>query len=168
MKKSCVFRPEFAARDRAKGNWTDRTLAQAFEPIFAQYADRIVIVSGNERVTYRKLVERPDRVALHLLSLGLKPLDRVVAQLPDAPSSSTSSSRSSISARSSSPRSRHLEIDSFVERALAAAYAILERIGDFDFLALAGRLQGPITPRSSTYPCARSCARMKHSRGSRR
>jgi 2,3-dihydroxybenzoate-AMP ligase len=77
------FPAEFAARYRAKGYWEDRSLRDTFDALFARYADRIAIIDGDNSVTYAELDERATRLALNLLDRGLKPLDRVVVQLPN-------------------------------------------------------------------------------------
>src|SRR2546428_5558764 len=79
------FPPEFAARYRAKGYWRDRSLADEFDDIFDRYADRVAVIAGDERVTYRDLKAGSERLALNLLDLGLQPLDRVVVQLLNTP-----------------------------------------------------------------------------------
>jgi 2,3-dihydroxybenzoate-AMP ligase len=77
------FPAEFAARYRAAGYWQDRPLRAVFGEVFARYADRVAVVDGEEQVTYRQLDERSTRLALHLLDLGVRPLDRIVVQLPN-------------------------------------------------------------------------------------
>src|SRR5512147_2591965 len=77
------FPPEFAARYRARGYWEDRSLADTFGDVFAQYAGRVAVIDGQRSVTYAQLNERSERLALNLLDEGFKPLDRVVVQLPN-------------------------------------------------------------------------------------
>jgi len=77
------FPPEFAQRYRAKGYWRDKSLAEEFSPIFHKFGDRTALVDGERRYTYRQIDELSDNLALNLLELGLKPLDRVVPTLPN-------------------------------------------------------------------------------------
>ncbi len=77
------FPPEFAARYRAQGYWQDRTLAQEFEGVFQRFADRVALVDGDHEFTYAELDRVTTNLALNLLELGLKPLDRVVPTLPN-------------------------------------------------------------------------------------
>jgi 2,3-dihydroxybenzoate-AMP ligase len=77
------FPPEFAARYRAAGYWRDRTLRDVFGEVFTRYADRVAIIDGDERISYRQLDERSTRMALSLLDLGVRPPDRIVVQLPN-------------------------------------------------------------------------------------
>ena len=77
------FPPEFAARYRAKGYWQDKSLAQEFAVVYQRFADRIAIVDGDRRLTYAELDQITTNLALNLLEIGLKPLDRVVPTLPN-------------------------------------------------------------------------------------
>jgi 2,3-dihydroxybenzoate-AMP ligase len=77
------FPPEFAARYRAKGYWRDQSLASEFSRVYAQFADRVVLVDGDVSLTYAQLDQITTNLALNLLELGLRPLDRVVPTLPN-------------------------------------------------------------------------------------
>jgi 2,3-dihydroxybenzoate-AMP ligase len=77
------FPPEFADRYRAKGYWRDQSLAQDFAVIFQRFAPRTALIDGDRRWTYAELDAASDNLALHLLDLGLRPLDRVVPTLPN-------------------------------------------------------------------------------------
>ncbi|WP_382321912.1 (2,3-dihydroxybenzoyl)adenylate synthase [Hydrogenophaga sp. UC242_50] len=77
------FPPEYAARYRAKGYWRDQSLAQEFDAVFRRYADRVALIDGDVSFTYAELDRATTNLALNLLELGLKPLDRVVPTLPN-------------------------------------------------------------------------------------
>ncbi|HEX7052966.1 MAG TPA: AMP-binding protein [Burkholderiales bacterium] len=77
------FPPEFARRYREKGYWQDKSLAQEFRACFERFAERVFLVEGERTYTYRQLDALSDNLALNLLELGLKPLDRVVPALPN-------------------------------------------------------------------------------------
>jgi 2,3-dihydroxybenzoate-AMP ligase len=77
------FPPEFAQRYRAKGYWRDQSLAEEFDAVFKKYEDRVALVDGERHYSYRQIDELTDNLALNLLELGLKPLDRVVPTLPN-------------------------------------------------------------------------------------
>ncbi|HET8854271.1 MAG TPA: AMP-binding protein, partial [Ktedonobacteraceae bacterium] len=76
---------QFAERYRALGYWEDRTLGQWFDEICVRFSERVALVANAEQITYRQLAERVEQLALHLLKLGLRPLDRFVLQLPNIP-----------------------------------------------------------------------------------
>ena len=77
------FPPEDAARWRAKGYWQDTPLAEEFAAVFARYAGRVALIDGERRYTYGDVDTASTRLALNLLELGLRPLDRAVLTLPN-------------------------------------------------------------------------------------
>lgn len=77
------FPPDYVARYRAKGYWRDQSLAQEFAAVFQRFAERTALIDGERRWSYAELDAASDNLALNLLSLGLKPLDRVVPTLPN-------------------------------------------------------------------------------------
>ena len=77
------FPPEFASRYRHKGYWRDKSLAQEFADVFRTFADRIALIDGDRSYTYRDINRLSDNLALNLLDVGLKPVDRVVVALPN-------------------------------------------------------------------------------------
>lgn len=138
------FPPEFAARYRQKGYWEDRSLANAFDEVFSNFSDRIALIAGSERITYQELSHRVERLALHLLKLGIQPLDRVVMQLPNIPEFVylyfAFQKLGAIPVMALPPH-RYLEIRHFVGLTEAVGYAILDRVGDFSFVDLAERIR---------------------------
>ena len=79
------FPPDFASRYRAAGYWEDRPLGAFYDEVFASHGDRTAIVNGEETVSYSELKSHVDRLARHLLDVGVRPLDRFVVQLPNVP-----------------------------------------------------------------------------------
>jgi len=77
------FPPEFAARYRAAGYWEDRPLREEFGAMFLRYAERVALIDGERTYEYADINRLSTNLALNLLELGLKPLDRVVVQLPN-------------------------------------------------------------------------------------
>ena len=77
------FPAEFAARYRALGYWEDRPLFDGFTAALAAHADRVAVVDEAGPVTYDQLGERSGHLARALLDVGLRPLDRVIVQLPN-------------------------------------------------------------------------------------
>src|SRR5258706_15415997 len=77
------FPPEFAKRYREKGYWQDKSLAEEFRICFQKYENRAFLVDGDRQYTYTAIDRLSDNLALNLLELGLKPLDRVVPTLPN-------------------------------------------------------------------------------------
>jgi 2,3-dihydroxybenzoate-AMP ligase len=145
------FPPEFARRYRERGYWQDRSLAQEFAAVFARYAQRVALIDRGRRYTYRDINALSDRLALNLLSLGLKPLDRIVLQLPNVAEfvllyfALQKIGAIPIAALATH---RYAEVSQFVDIARAVACVYPEMAGDFRF--------GPMIERvGRESPCLR-------------
>ena len=135
---------EFKQRYYARGYWEGRSMAAVFGEACARYADRVAIVAGDERITYRQLDARATRLALHLWRLGLRPLQTVVVQLPNVPEFLYlyfALQKLGAIGLMALPPHRYHEISYFVQLTEAVGYAVPERLGDDDRLALAARLR---------------------------
>jgi 2,3-dihydroxybenzoate-AMP ligase len=138
------FPTDFARRYREKGYWQDRTLAQEFAVVFRKYADRIALIEGDRRFTYRQIDELSDNLALNLLELGLKPLDRVVPTLPNVAEfvilyfALQKVGAIPIAALASH---RFAEINQFVALSGATTCVYPERQGDFEFEPMIRRVK---------------------------
>ena len=138
------FPPEFAAHYREKGYWEDTTMGHFFDENVSQYLERVAFLSGDEHITYRQLAQTVERLALHLLKLGVQPLDRFVMQLPNSAEfvylyfALQKVGAIPVMAMSSH---RYSEIRQFVELSQAVGYAIPDHIGDFTFTDLAERIR---------------------------
>jgi 2,3-dihydroxybenzoate-AMP ligase len=130
------FPPEFGARYRAKGYWEDRPLRDVFADVFAKYADCVAIIDGDESVTYAQLDKCAERLALNLLDEGLRPLDRVVMQLPNVVEFAHlyfALQKIGCIPIMALPTHRYREINQFVELSGAVACATPDRAKDFDY-----------------------------------
>jgi 2,3-dihydroxybenzoate-AMP ligase len=138
------FPPEFAARYRAKGYWEDRSLTDTFAEIFAKYANRVAVIDRGQSVTYAQLDERATRLALNLLDEGLKPLDRVVMQLPNVVELAYlyfALQKIGCIPIMALPSHRFREMSQFVELSGAVACATLDKTKDFDYRDLVRRIR---------------------------
>jgi 2,3-dihydroxybenzoate-AMP ligase len=143
------FPAEFATRYRAKGYWQDRSVANVFAEVFRKFADRVAIVDRDQFVTYAQLDERSTRLALNLLDIGLKPLDRVVMQLPNVVEFAYlyfALQKIGCIPIMALPTHRFREISQFVELSGAVACATLDKTKDFDYREIVRRLR----PESKT------------------
>jgi 2,3-dihydroxybenzoate-AMP ligase len=138
------FPPEFAQRYRAKGYWRDKSLAEEFSVVFEKFEDRTALVDGERRYTYREISELTDNLALNLLELGLKPLDRVVPTLPNIAEfvllyfALQKIGAIPIAALASH---RFAEVNQFVQLSGASACFYPERQGEFAFEPMIRRVQ---------------------------
>jgi 2,3-dihydroxybenzoate---[aryl-carrier protein] ligase len=130
-----AFPPEFAARYRAMGYWEDVPLGRYYAEVFKSHGDRLAMISGDERVTYAQLGRRVERLALHLLDLGVAPLDRWVVQLPNVPEFVYlyfALERLGAIPIMALAGHRWNEINAFFEISGATGYAVSEKVADFD------------------------------------
>jgi 2,3-dihydroxybenzoate-AMP ligase len=141
------FPPEFARRYRACGYWADKSLAQEFNVVFERYAERVVVIDGGRSITYTELDRLSDNLALNLLHLGIKPLDRVVVQLPNVAEfvilyfALQKIGCIPITALASH---RYAEISQFVGLSGATACVVPDRRGEFDHTEMVDRLKREI------------------------
>ena len=136
--------PDFAARYRARGYWEDVPLGRFYDEVFKSHEKRLALISGPERVTYNELQQRVDRLALHLLELGVTPLDRWVVQLPNIPEFVYlyfALQRLGAIPIMALAGHRWNEINAFFELSGANGYAVSERLGDFDSGQLVGQIR---------------------------
>ena len=134
------FPAEFAARYRALGYWEDRPLFDGFTAALAVYADRVAVVDETGPVTYSQLSERSERLARVLLDVGLRPLDRVIVQLPNTAVFAYlyfALLRIGAAPVLALPGHRRREITQFAEISAAKALAGPGAARGFDFAAMA-------------------------------
>ena len=138
------FPPEFASRYRAKGYWQDRTLAQEFAAVFRKYADRVALIDGERTYTYADIDRLTDNLALNLLELGLKPLDRVVPTLPNVAEFVLlyfALQKIGAIPIAALVTHRYAEISQFVQLSGATTCIYPERQGDFEFESMIQRVR---------------------------
>lgn len=141
----CVPWPEaFAARYRAKGYWTGQPFAGFLRDIASRHGDRLAVVAGDVRWTYRQLEAEALRVASGLAALGIIAGDRVVVQLPNRAeffSVILGLWRLRALPVFALPAHRKLEIGYFCRHAEAVAYVTCDRHAGFDHRELAREVQ---------------------------
>ena len=79
------FPKSFVKKYLETGYWLNKTLGEEFDEITKKYPDRVALSFKSEKVTFRQLGERVNRLALHFTALGLKTYDRMIFQLPNEP-----------------------------------------------------------------------------------
>jgi 2,3-dihydroxybenzoate-AMP ligase len=138
------FPPEFARRYRARGYWQDKSLAHEFSLVFKKFEKRTALVDGDRSYTYEDIDRLTGNLALNLLELGLKPLDRVVPTLPNiAEFVLLYFALQKISAIPIAALATHrfAEINQFVQLSGATTCVYPERQGDFEFEPMIRRVQ---------------------------
>jgi 2,3-dihydroxybenzoate-AMP ligase len=138
------FPPEFAARYRASGYWEGRSIASVWEESCRSCAQRVAIIDGDEQVTYAQLNARATNLALNLLDLGIRPLDRLIVQLPNRVQFAylyLALQRIGAIPVMTLPAHRHLEISQFIGISGAVATVTPDMHRGFDFIERVARLR---------------------------
>jgi len=138
------FPAEFAARYRAKGYWEDRSLREVFYQACERYGDRIAVIDGQRSITYSQLNQNATRLALNLFDHGLKPLDRVVVQLPNTLEFIYlyfALQKLGCIPIMALPTHRFREMSQFAELSGAVACVTPDRSRDFDYREMVGRIR---------------------------
>ncbi len=138
------FPPEFAARYRAKGYWLDKSLRQEFDAVFKKFGPRVCIIDRERQITYAELDALSTNLALNLLELGFKPLDRVVLTLPNVAEFVIlyfALQKISCIPIAALATHRYNEVSQFVHLAQAVACVYPERQSDFEFGPMVRRVR---------------------------
>src|ERR1700680_3726650 len=138
------FPPEFAARYRAKGYWEDRSIASVWEEYCRSYGSRTAVIDSGVEASYAELNDRAGNLALNLLDLGIRPLDRLVVQLPNRIQFVylyLALQKIGAIPVMALPAHRYLEISQFVHISGAVGCVVPEKYREFDFRALVRRIQ---------------------------
>jgi 2,3-dihydroxybenzoate-AMP ligase len=133
--------PAHLAEDyRRRGLWLGTPLGDLLHDSCERHADRVAVVCDDERMTYAQLSRRANQLAGGLLGLGIKPLDRVVVQLPNIPEFVVvvfALLRAGVIPVLALPGHRKFEISHLIDHSGAVAYIIKDQFGGFDFRELA-------------------------------
>src|SRR6266849_6009055 len=141
------FPPEFAQRYREKNYWRDKPLAEEFGAVFVRFADRVAVVDRGRSHTYAEVDRAAERLASNLLDAGLKPLDRVVVQLPNVIEFVylyLALQKIGCIPIAALATHRYLEISQFAKLSGASACVTPDRYGDFDYAPMVGRVRKEI------------------------
>ncbi len=138
------FPAEFAQRYRERGYWSDKSLADEFRAVFRRYADRIALIGGDRAITYGELDHFSENLALNLLALEFKTLDRVVVQLPNVVEFVIlylGLQKIGCIPIAALPSQRYAEISQFVKLSGACACVIPDDDHGFDYAQMVNRLR---------------------------
>jgi 2,3-dihydroxybenzoate---[aryl-carrier protein] ligase len=138
------FPADFAARYRAKGYWQDKALRDEFDVVFKKFGPRTCIIDRDRRITYSELDALSTNLALNLLELGFKPLDRVVLTLPNVAEFVIlyfALQKISCIPIAALATHRFNEVSQFVRIVQAVACVYPERQSDFEFAPMVRRVR---------------------------
>ena len=77
------FTPELIREYTEKGYWGRQTVAERFDQTVEAHPDKLAIIDSQGRTTFRELALMANRLALGLAEAGVRPGERVAAQLPN-------------------------------------------------------------------------------------
>lgn len=148
MLEGCTTWPdELAARYRAEGAWRGETLWTLIEEAAGRWPERVALVAGEERITYRGLRDRALGLAGGLSALGLRPLDRVVFQLGNGTAfveTFLALMRLGVIPVMAMPVHRQAELLHFLRHSRAVGYVLPDVVKDFDFRPMAEELRAAL------------------------
>jgi 2,3-dihydroxybenzoate-AMP ligase len=140
--------PESAAElYRKSGYWRGETIGERFDRSVEENADRIAIVDGARRVTYRELGRMVVRLALHFADRGIAANRRVIFQLPNSLECVVAyfaCLKTGAIPVATLPAHRHTEIFHLAQFTEAYAWLIPSEYRRFDYLAMASELRGAL------------------------
>jgi 2,3-dihydroxybenzoate-AMP ligase len=135
---------DVARRHRERGDWAGVTIGEAFDDAVGLHADRIAVVDGERRVTYRELGQLVDRLALGLAGRDICDGERVVFQLPNVLElvvAYFACLKVGAVPVTCLPAHRDAEIGYLARFVEAAAWLIPDELRGFDYLAMAAELR---------------------------
>ncbi len=135
---------ETARRYREKGYWENIGVAEMVIRTALRYPEKIAVVAGDRRITYRELVANVERLACRLIESGLRTGDRVVVQLPNLPEFIyvyLALTRIGAVPVMALRAHRETEIRHFISASEAVAYVIADQANGFDYRPMAENLR---------------------------
>nr|WP_242690267.1 AMP-binding protein [Paracoccus fontiphilus] len=136
-----------AARYREKGYWRGETFGDVLRARVADHPDRLAVVDDRNRWTYADLLARATSAAGGYLSLGLKPGDRVIVQVPNIAHffpAVFGLFLAGLVPVYALPAHRQTELIHFAKRSGARAMVIADRHEGFDYRPLARLVQAEV------------------------
>ncbi len=144
MLEGCTPWPDNFAREyRAQGYWQGISLWQMLAGTIRRLPDKTALVQGDRRVGYAELGSRITQLAAHLRGCGLRPLDRVVVQLPNSIEFIVvffALLRCGVIPVLALPAHRQNEIGHFVAHSQATTYICVDQARGFDFRVMAANI----------------------------
>ncbi len=144
LKGFVPFPDSFIQLYRERGYWQDRSLCDEFKTVYERYTSRVALVDGDHAYTYTDIDRITTNLALNLLEMGLKPLDRVVPTLPNVHEFVLlyfALQKMGAIPIAALVTHRFAEINQFVELSQAAMCVYPEKSGDFEFSPIMDRVQ---------------------------
>ena len=141
MLPGCVPWPEeFARRYRERGYWRGISLFELLRQSAARTPGKTALIDGERRLSYAELLSQSEDLAAGLVSLGLRPLERVIFQFSNGLELMVAFfalMRAGVIPVMALPAHRGGEIGHWVEHAGAVAHFVAAATPKFDCVAMA-------------------------------
>jgi 2,3-dihydroxybenzoate-AMP ligase len=134
---------DFARRYRQEGYWAGITLHDMLTSLIRAAPERIALVHGERRLSYRELGEQAEWLARSLVELGFRPGERVILQLPNSLElvvAFFALTRIGVIPVMALPAHRREEITHFVAHAEAVGYFVPDMLREFDYRRMAAEV----------------------------
>jgi 2,3-dihydroxybenzoate-AMP ligase len=145
MLAGCVpWPPEQVRQWTAAGYREGRTLVDIVRRAAVRWPDKPAVIEGTQALSYAQLLARVEGLAAALLCTGLRPLDRVVMQLPNSVEfviTFLALSRIGAIPVMALRAHRHSEIRHFITASGAVAYVVPGVFHQYDYRVLARDMQ---------------------------
>ena len=138
---------EFADRYTEAGYWRGRPLGSWMWTLADMFEDRVAIVDGTTKLTYRDLAARANALAIGLQDQGTKSGDTILVQLPNCWEFvvlTFACFRLGVVPIMALPAHRHRELRGLIEHGRATAIVVADAYRGFDHQDLALRLRDEI------------------------
>ncbi len=128
---------------RNSGYWENMTIWDMFERTVQRDPDKVALVLGKTHQTYQELATISTQLAAGLLRMGIRPLDRVVLQLPNVLEFVhyyLALTRIGAIPVMALRAHRHTEVRHFIKASGAVAYVIPDVVHNFDYRRMASEM----------------------------
>lgn len=135
---------DYVRRYQQADYWQGETFGAMLRSRALQHPDRVAVVGGTQRLTYRELDQRASATAAGLLAQGFRAGDRIIVHLPNIPEFVTvifGLFRAGIIPLYALPAHRIAEIEHFATTGGARGYLCAAQHEGFDYRKLATTLQ---------------------------
>ncbi len=139
---------DYVRKYQKAGYWQGHLVGDIIDDARAGFPDRIALSFEGKHVTYEGLGNKVDRLALHLLDMGHRPLDRLILQLPNVPETVYlyfAAVKIGVIPVMTLPAHRQAEISYFADFTHATSYAIPKSFRGFDYVKMAQEIHS-LTP----------------------
>jgi 2,3-dihydroxybenzoate-AMP ligase len=131
---------DYVRKYQQAGYWKGVVVGDIIDGGRKDYPHRTAISFEGKQISYEELGKKVNRLALHLLDMGHRPLDRLILQLPNVPETLYlyfAAVKIGLIPVMTLPAHRQAEIGYFAEFTQATSYAIPREFRGFDYVKMA-------------------------------